>query len=107
VSWNFKHIVNLFRIHGYNSVNLRRGYPQVEIRAPREVYQMSNTEKKFDAVAMMRRIRDDLSAQIKGMTLEEELKWLASQELKDPFLRRLRERAAQQADAAGHAAPQV
>jgi hypothetical protein len=37
VSWNFKHIVNLFRIHGYNSVNLRRGYPQVEIRAPREV----------------------------------------------------------------------
>jgi predicted nucleic acid-binding protein len=37
VSWNFKHIVNLFRIHGYNSVNLRRDYPQVEIRAPREV----------------------------------------------------------------------
>ena len=23
VSWNFKHIVNLQRIHGYNSVNLR------------------------------------------------------------------------------------
>jgi hypothetical protein len=37
VSWNFKHIVNLFRIHGYNSVNLRRGYPTLEIRAPREV----------------------------------------------------------------------
>jgi hypothetical protein len=36
-SWNFKHIVNLFRIHGYNSVNLRKGYPQIEIRAPREV----------------------------------------------------------------------
>ena len=27
VSWNFKHIVNLQRIHGYNSVNLRQGYP--------------------------------------------------------------------------------
>ena len=27
VSWNFKQIVNLERIHGYNSVNLRRGYP--------------------------------------------------------------------------------
>jgi hypothetical protein len=25
VSWNFKHIVNLQRIHGYNSINLRRG----------------------------------------------------------------------------------
>ena len=37
VSWNFKHIVNLERIHGYNSVNLRAGYPVLEIRAPREV----------------------------------------------------------------------
>ena len=37
VSWNFKHIVNLHRIHGYNSVNLRKGYPNLEIRAPREV----------------------------------------------------------------------
>ena len=37
VSWNFKHIVNLSRIHGYNSVNLRQGYPMIEIRTPREV----------------------------------------------------------------------
>ena len=37
VSWNFKHIVNLQRIHGYNSVNLRSGYPMIEIRTPREV----------------------------------------------------------------------
>jgi hypothetical protein len=37
VSWNFKHIVNLQRIHGYNSLNLRKGYPTLEIRAPREV----------------------------------------------------------------------
>lgn len=37
VSWNFRHIVNLDRIHGYNSVNLRRGYPLLEIRTPREV----------------------------------------------------------------------
>ena len=61
---------------------------------------MSSTEKKFDAVAMMRSIRATISAEIEGMTLEEELKWLASQELKDPFLKRLRDRAAQQADAA-------
>lgn len=59
---------------------------------------MSKTEKKFDAVAMMRSARDKISTEIKGMTLEEELKWLASQELNDPFLRRLRERAAQQTD---------
>ena len=37
VSWNFKHIVNLERIHGYNSVNLRLGYPMLEIRSPIEV----------------------------------------------------------------------
>ncbi len=60
---------------------------------------MSSTKKKFDAVEMMRSIRDRLSAQIEGMTLEEELEWLASQELTDPFLRRLREKAAQQDDA--------
>jgi len=61
---------------------------------------MNRTEKKFDAVAMMRSARDKISTEIKGMTLEEELRWLAAQELNDPFLRRLRERAAQQADAA-------
>ncbi len=61
---------------------------------------MSRTEKKFDAVAMMRSIRDKVSAEIEGMTLEEELAWLASREIKDPFLRRLRDRTAQHTDAA-------
>ena len=37
VSWNFKHIVNLKRIHAYNAVNLKNGYPLLEIRTPREV----------------------------------------------------------------------
>lgn len=37
VSWNFKQIVNLNRIHAFNSVNLRMGYPILEIRSPREV----------------------------------------------------------------------
>jgi hypothetical protein len=39
VSWNFKHIVNLDRIHRYNSVNLREGYALLEIRSPQEVLQ--------------------------------------------------------------------
>ena len=64
---------------------------------------MSSTKKKFDAVEMMRSIRDRVSAQIEGMTLEEELEWLASQELTDPFLRRLREKAAKQDDATADA----
>jgi predicted nucleic acid-binding protein len=47
VSWNFKHIVNLRRIHGFNSVNLREEYPLLEIRTPREVvpYEPEETER--------------------------------------------------------------
>jgi len=37
VSWNFKHIVNVFRIRGYNSVNLINGYSQLDIRSPKEI----------------------------------------------------------------------
>jgi predicted nucleic acid-binding protein len=36
ISWNFKHIVNIERIEGYNSINLKKGYKQLEIRSPRE-----------------------------------------------------------------------
>ncbi|MEO7396998.1 MAG: PIN domain protein [Ilumatobacteraceae bacterium] len=36
-SWNFKHIVNLERIKGYNSVNLRFGYSLIEIRSPKDL----------------------------------------------------------------------
>ncbi len=37
ISWNFKHIVNMTKIRGYNSVNLKFGYPQIDIRSPREL----------------------------------------------------------------------
>lgn len=36
ISWNFKHIVNVERIEGYNSINLKNGYKQLDIRSPRE-----------------------------------------------------------------------
>ncbi len=42
VSWNFKHIVNVTRIRGYNSVNLKYGYPQIDIRSPRELMDYEN-----------------------------------------------------------------
>lgn len=38
VSWNFKHIVNINRIHQLNSINLKLGYPILEIRSPKEVF---------------------------------------------------------------------
>lgn len=37
VSWNFKHIVNVYRIRGYNSVNLKLGYSAIEIRSPQDI----------------------------------------------------------------------
>ena len=37
VSWNFKHIVNLRRIRGYNAVNSGLGHQELEIRTPREI----------------------------------------------------------------------
>lgn len=36
ISWNFKHIVNVQRIRGYNAVNIKNGYKQLEIRSPRD-----------------------------------------------------------------------
>lgn len=36
-SWNFKHIVNLTRIKGYNAVNMKNGYITLEIRNPKEL----------------------------------------------------------------------
>lgn len=37
VSWNFKHIVNLSRIRGYNGINYKNGYKMLEIRTPKEI----------------------------------------------------------------------
>ena len=37
LSWNFKHIVNVFRIRGYNAVNLKLGYSQIDIRSPKDI----------------------------------------------------------------------
>ncbi|MDR0698874.1 MAG: hypothetical protein LBG28_06625 [Tannerella sp.] len=42
VSWNFKHIVNLSRIRGYNSVDMRMGYIVLEIRNPKELIEYGN-----------------------------------------------------------------
>jgi len=37
LSWNFKHIVNIQRIRGYNSINIKNGYPTLEIRSPKDL----------------------------------------------------------------------
>ena len=44
-SWNFKHIVNIERIRGYNSTNIKKGYKELEIRSPREFEKYENDWK--------------------------------------------------------------
>jgi hypothetical protein len=44
-SWNFKHIVNLDRIKKYNGVNMKNGYPIIEIRTPREILKPEDNEE--------------------------------------------------------------
>jgi predicted nucleic acid-binding protein len=44
VSWNFKHIVNLDRIRGYNGINFQNGHKMIEIRTPKEIIKYGNEE---------------------------------------------------------------
>jgi len=44
VSWNFKHIVNFDKIRLFNSINLRLGYPMLDIRSPRELIRYENKD---------------------------------------------------------------
>jgi len=65
---------------------------------------MSNAStKKFDAVQVIRSIRNDVSSQIARMSVDEENRWLRSTEFSDPRLQRLMDLAAQQGAAADRA----
>ena len=44
VSWNFKHIVNYDKIKLFNSINLRLGYPMIDIRSPKEFVSYENND---------------------------------------------------------------
>ena len=62
---------------------------------------MSETSTKaFDAVQMVRAIRDDISATIINMSVEQENQLLRTRDLTDPKLRQLMDWAAQQRAAA-------
>lgn len=43
VSWNFKHIVNLDKIRGYNGINYLLGHNMIEIRTPKEIISYDDT----------------------------------------------------------------
>lgn len=42
VSWNFKHIVNVYRARSYNAINMKLGYPVLNIHSPKEIVSYGN-----------------------------------------------------------------
>ena len=44
LSWNFKHIVNLDKIRGYNGINYQNGFKMIEIRTPKEILPYENRD---------------------------------------------------------------
>jgi len=42
VSWNFKHIVNVFRTRSYNAINMKLYYPILNIHSPKEIVGYGN-----------------------------------------------------------------
>ena len=42
VSWNFKHIVNIKRIRGYNGIDFKYADPAIEIRSPKDLINYEN-----------------------------------------------------------------
>ncbi|CAN5513282.1 hypothetical protein BH23BAC1_BH23BAC1_28450 [soil metagenome] len=63
------------RIRGYNSINIKFGYKQLEIRSPREFENMKTSdktkEKQFDSVDFMREQRTKLNEKLSKMTKQE------------------------------------
>jgi predicted nucleic acid-binding protein len=88
VSWNFKHIVNVSRIRGYNSVNLRSGYQTLDIRSPKISLNMTAETKKqikekdFDTVKTFRSIKERISKDIADMTIEQMQAYLHSRKVR-------------------------
>ena len=81
VSWNFKHIVNLDLIRGYNNgINFQNGHQMIEIRTPKAIFFMETKNKKdtktFDSIKVMRQIRDKLSLEFMNMSFEKERAYL-------------------------------
>lgn len=56
--------------------------------------------KTFDCVQSMRQVRDKISAEIAGMSYHELAQWLRAHRYSDPFLQRLADKAARQAEEA-------
>ena len=95
-TWNFKHLLNFYRLRRFHCVNRELGHPHLEIHEPRAVLGeniVDPNKKGFDCVAYQREQRDRISRLLNSMTEEERSDWLRNVEITDPILRRIWERS--------------
>ncbi len=78
ISWNFKHIVNVQRIRGYNAINLKNGYKLLEIRSTRDFVTHEDNETIW--CPKMPQQREDLSKKLAHMTKAEIVAYFQSKE---------------------------
>ena len=45
VRWNFKHIVNVYKARSYNAINMKLGYPILNIHSPKEIVGYGNDDQ--------------------------------------------------------------
>ena len=70
-------IVNVYRIRGYNSINIRSNYQPLEIRSPKEILEYEDwnkkikQEKEFDTVKTFRGIKEKISLEMTNMNFEQ------------------------------------
>ena len=95
-SWNFKHLLNFYRLRRFHCVNRELGHPHLEIHEAQAVLGeniVDPNKKGFDCVAFQREQRERISRKLNTMTKEEQLDYLRNVEITDPILRRVMERA--------------
>ena len=98
VSWDFKNVVNLYRIQFCNYVNVARGLERLAVQTPQALdlpaTSDSSESESFSYVKLMREVRDTINREYQQMTPEEHAQWRDPRVHTDPILRRLARRMA-------------
>lgn len=94
-SWNYKHLLNVYRGHKFDTVNRELGHPRIAMYEPPAILGENfrdPNDKSFDCVGFMREQRDRISRKLETMTPEEPVDWMSNVEITDPILRRFMKR---------------
>jgi predicted nucleic acid-binding protein len=77
VSWNFKHVVDLDRIRGITRRTCEKDILCLKLDHHRRCFLMtSKKQKDFDAVQLMRSLRERLGQETAGMSFKEEKEYI-------------------------------